>query len=262
MATILNKIIEHKKLEVEKQKQLISLNELLTQKRTRNSFSLKENLLKENASGIIAEFKRKSPSKSWIDQNAVSTNVVPAYEAAGASGSSILTDLEFFGGTSQDLIEAAKIVELPILRKDFMIDEYQIIEASKMGADVILLIAACLSPQRVKELAQTAKDYNLEILLEIHNEKELAHICNEVTLVGVNNRNLHTFTTSLETSVQLSAQIPDGFVKISESGIASGSDIQYLKKHGFKGFLIGESFMKTDKPGEACKTFINSVRYD
>ncbi|MDA3894423.1 MAG: indole-3-glycerol phosphate synthase TrpC [Salinivirgaceae bacterium] len=262
MATILDKIIEHKKVEVENQKKLVSINELLTQKRGRSSYSLKANLLKEGASGIIAEFKRKSPSKGWIDQNAISTEVVPAYEHAGASGSSILTDLEFFGGTSNDLIEAAKLVKLPILRKDFMIDEYQIIEASKIGADVILLIASCLSPLRVKELAQTAQEYKLEVLLEIHNHKELEHICKDVNLVGVNNRNLHTFTTSLETSVDLSGHITDDFVKISESGIASGADIQHLLSHGYKGFLIGESFMKTDNPGRACEKFINSVKYE
>lgn len=261
MSTILNKIIERKKVEVEDQKKIVSLNELLNKKRERKSYSLKQNLLKPGASGIIAEFKRKSPSKSWIYKNAISTEIVPAYEEAGASGSSILTDNYFFGGTPNDLIEAAKLVTIPILRKDFMIDEYQIIEASKMGADVILLIAACLSPQRVSELAKIAKENKLEVLLEIHNHKELEHICNEITLVGVNNRNLHTFTTSLETSVELSSNIPDAFIKISESGIRSGNDIQYLMSKGFKGFLVGESFMKTDKPGIACNEFIKSIKY-
>jgi len=259
MATILDNIIAHKKIEVENQKKLVSLFELNLQKRVRESFSLKKNLLKEGASGIIAEFKRKSPSKGWINQHALSTEIVAGYEKAGASGSSILTDTEFFGGTKNDLIEAGKQVDLPILRKDFIVDEYQIIEASKIGADVILLIAACLSPKRVAELAKVAHENKLEVLLEIHNEQELEHICNEITLVGVNNRNLHTFAKSLETSVQLSRQIPDNFIKISESGIASAKDILYLKSYGFKGFLIGETFMKTSNPGLMCKTFIDSL---
>jgi indole-3-glycerol phosphate synthase len=259
MATILDKIIEHKKLEVEHQKRQVPVSELLLQERVREHYSLKQNLSKEGAGGIIAEFKRKSPSKGWINQQAISTEIVPGYEKAGVSGSSILTDFEFFGGTKTDLVEAGKFVQIPLLRKDFIVDEYQIIEASKMGADVILLIAACLSPARVTELAAVAREFNLEVLLEIHNEKELKHICEDVTLVGVNNRNLHTFATSIETSVQLSDQIPDRYIKISESGIATSNDIQYLRNYGFKGFLIGESFMKTSNPGDACKTFIDSI---
>lgn len=259
MTTILETIIAYKKVEVEQQKKEFPLEKLLKQTRLRKRYSLKENLLKSDASGVIAEFKRKSPSKNWINQQAVSTEIVPGYEKAGSSGSSILTDLNFFGGTQSDLIEAGKLVELPILRKDFIIDEYQIIETNKIGADVILLIAACLTPERVAELTKTALQNNVEVLLEIHNEQELGHICDGVTMVGVNNRNLHTFTTSLETSVMLSKQIPDNFIKISESGINSASDINYLKKHGFKGFLIGEWFMKTANPVETCKTFIKSL---
>jgi len=231
----------------------------LQKKRTRDRFSLKQNLLKDNASGIIAEFKRKSPSKNWINQNAIATDIVPGYEKAGASGSSILTDTLFFGGRIQDVVDAGKIISLPILRKDFIIDEYQIIEADKMGADVILLIAACLTPQRVSELAKTAKEKDLEVLLEIHNEQELEHICDNITLIGVNNRNLHTFETSLETSVSLSNHIPKEFIMISESGIANANDIKYLRNYGFKGFLIGESFMRTDDPKIACKTFIDDL---
>lgn len=259
MTTILETIIAHKKVEVESQKKLVSFKELEQMERLRPTYSLKENLLKPEASGIIAEFKRKSPSKDWINKTAKSIDIVPAYERARASGSSILTDLNFFGGTQNDVIDAAKLVQLPILRKDFIIDEYQIIEASKMGADVILLIAACLSTNRVKELAKVARNNNLEVLLEIHNQQELKHICDDITLIGVNNRNLHTFTTRLETSVELAKFIPNNFVKISESGIKTAEDINYLKAHGFKGFLIGESFMKTDNPGLACKNFIDTL---
>lgn len=259
MATILDKIIEHKFIEVAEQKKKVPLAELLKKERSRDHYSLKSNLLKARASGIIAEFKRRSPSKDWINKEAVSANIIPGYEKAGASGSSILTDLYYFGGTVNDILTAAPLVSLPILRKDFMVDEYQIIEANKMGADVILLIAANLSPQRVKELAKTAKEFQLEVLLEIHNEQELDHICDEVTLVGVNNRNLHTFVTSLETSVNLSTLIPDSFIKISESGIRNAEDIKYLRTYGYKGFLIGESFMKTDNPGKACQEFISQL---
>ncbi len=259
MTTILDKIIAHKKGEVEKQKLQLSFNNLIRQKRVRKRYSLKQNILKENAGGIIAEFKRKSPSKGWINQQAESAEIVSSYEKAGVSGVSILTDSAFFGGSQNDLINAGKLVKLPILRKDFIIDEYQIAEANIMGADVILLIAACLSPQRVLELAKTARRYNLEVLLEIHNENELAHICDEVNLVGVNNRNLHTFKINLETSVQLSSQIPDEYVKISESGISSVDDVKYLRSHGYKGFLMGETFMKTDNPGKSCKEFIKQL---
>lgn len=259
MKTILDKIIEYKKKEVEGQKKLVPLEALLKQERQSPYYSLKANLLNENTSGVIAEFKRRSPSKDWINKEAISTDIVPGYESAGASGSSILTDFKSFGGKVEDILSVRPKVKLPILRKEFIVDEYQIIEANKMGADVILLIAACLSPERVKQLAKTARDYKLEVLLEIHNEEELKHICDNVTMVGVNNRNLHTFETSLENSVKLSSLIPDRFIKISESGIRNADDISYLKKYGFKGFLIGESFMKTDNPAEACKIFIKKL---
>lgn len=259
MQTILDKIITYKKEEVAEQMKRVSTSELINQKRDRPHYSLKQNLLKDAASGIIAEFKRRSPSKNWINKDAISVDIVPAYEKAGASGSSILTDTPSFGGNVNDILTVAPLVSLPLLRKEFIVDEYQIIEANKMGADVILLIAACLSPERVKQLAKTASDYNLEVLLEIHNEAELKHICNEVSMVGVNNRNLHTFETSLENSVRLSKLIPDGFVKISESGIRNTTDINYLKTFGFKGFLVGESFMKAENPGKACADFIKTL---
>jgi indole-3-glycerol phosphate synthase len=258
MDTILDKIIRTKKEEVEEAKRLLPIDELKKQKRVRKHYSLKDNLL-NSRSGIIAEFKRKSPSKGWINRDAVSKEIVSDYEKAGASCSSILTDYEYFGGKKEDLITAGEVVELPLLRKDFIIDEYQIIEANIMGADVILLIASCLTPRRVEELANVAKKQGLEVLLEIHNEEEINHICDSVTFVGVNNRNLHTFTTSLDVSVSLSGKIPDKFIKISESGISTYKDILFLQKYGFKGFLVGESFMKTKNPGKSCKSFIDSI---
>jgi len=258
--TILDQIITHKKLEVELQKMTFPVTQLLQLKRMRPHYSLVKNLNISNASGIIAEFKRKSPSKNWIKQEANVTEITAGYEQAGASGLSILTDNHFFGGTIDDLISAAEQVKLPILRKDFMIDEYQVIEAAKMGADVILLIAAVLSPQQVSQMAHLAHQNNLEVLLEIHNHQELDCLCDAVDLVGVNNRDLHTFKTSIQTSSGLSRLIPERFIRISESGINSPDDVRYLRNFGYKGFLIGESFMRTENPGTACATFIQTIR--
>jgi indole-3-glycerol phosphate synthase len=260
MATILDTIIAHKKEEVAANKKLVTLNTLLQQERKRPFYSLKKSLTNRHSSGIIAEFKRKSPSKDWINQQANPERIVPAYQKAGASGVSILTDSRFFGGSLGDLRAAAPMVEMPILRKEFVVDEYQIIETAKAGADLILLIAACLEPEMVLHLAKVAHENGLEVLLEIHNQKELRHITEEVDLVGVNNRDLHTFKISLETSVELSPFIPDRCVKISESGIGSALDINYLKHFGYRGFLIGESFMKTSDPGVACKKFITDLK--
>lgn len=258
-ATILDKIVAHKKTELEAQKRKVTLQQLLGTKRARPHYSLTNELLKPEASGIIAEFKRKSPSKDWINRQA-KANVIPAgYEQAGASGVSILTDEHFFGGTLQDLILAAEMVKIPILRKEFIIDEYQVIEAAKTGADVVLLIAACLSPQQVVSLAQIAQENKLEVLLEIHDINELGHICNNVDFVGVNNRNLHTFETSLQTSVELANEIPEPYIKISESGLHKPQDILMLKKHGYRGFLMGENFMKTGHPDKECAQFIKKL---
>lgn len=259
MDSILEKIIAYKKTEVEQQKKLVPLNTLLLQKRKRSYYSLKERLSEPQSSGIIAEFKRRSPSKNWINQKASAPEIVKAYENAGAAGLSILTDTHFFGGSMNDLILAAPLVESPVLRKDFIIDEYQLVEAEKNGADVILLIAACLLPEQVLHLAKAAKALQLEVLLEIHHQQELKYITEEVDLVGINNRNLHTFATSLETSAELSPFVPDRCLKISESGISSALDINYLRHFGFKGFLMGEQFMKSPQPGLALKQFINEI---
>jgi indole-3-glycerol phosphate synthase len=180
------------------------------------------------------------------------------YTAFGASGISVLTDHDFFGGSLDDLV-AARDNEVPLLRKDFMIDEYQLIEAKALGADVILLIAACLSPKEVKQLATEAKKLGLEVLLELHGEAELEHICDEVDLVGVNNRNLKNFEVDLQHSVRMAEKIGDGFIKIAESGINDVNNIRFLKQHGFEGFLIGEYFMKQEDPGKAFKEFTYSL---
>ncbi len=259
MTTILDEIIKHKSEEIEEQKQRVPIESILLQKRKRPHYSLKDNLLRENTSGIIAEFKRRSPSKDWINKNAVAKDIVTGYQKVGASGASILTDTHFFGGSTTDITSTVENINIPILRKDFIIDEYQIIEANRIGADVILLIAACLSTEKVKELAKIAVENSLEVLLEIHNKQELGHICDDITFVGVNNRNLHNFETSLQLSVDLCALIPERFIKISESGIQNANDVKYLKSYGYKGFLIGESFMKTKNPSNACKIFIDKL---
>ncbi|MES2882617.1 MAG: indole-3-glycerol phosphate synthase TrpC, partial [Bacteroidota bacterium] len=220
--------------------------------------SLKKALLGKTNTGIVAEYKRRSPSKGIINGHSTVTEVTAAYEMSGASAISILTDEIFFGGSLIDL-EAAQARTIPLLRKDFMIDEYQLIEAKAFGADVILLIAACLTPPEVKSMSATAQRLGLEVLLELHDETELSHLCDDVSVVGINNRSLRTFEVSLEHSVNLSAQIGEGFVKIAESGINSINDINYLKQHGFNGFLIGEYFMKHQNPGEAFKNFATAL---
>ncbi len=258
---ILDKIIETKKAEVANQKKVVNVEKLKDYPLfNRKCISLKENLLKENVSGIIAEFKQKSPSKGEINFRVKVEEVTKAYVDAGASCLSVLTDYEYFGGTLANLVKARETnPDIPILRKDFMIDEYQIVEAKAYGADVILLIAACLSQEKALQLAKKAKELGLDVLMEIHNSKELEVVNDYVDIVGVNNRNLKTFEVDVETSVSLSKLIPDKFVKISESGLAGADEIRYLRKHGFKGFLIGESFMKNDNPGEACKKLIKQL---
>ncbi|MEN9569923.1 MAG: indole-3-glycerol phosphate synthase TrpC [Bacteroidota bacterium] len=257
---ILDKIIAYKKTEVAIAKAAVSLSALQQQPLyNRPTFSLKQFLLDENKTGIIAEFKRQSPSKGIINNQADVVQVTRAYTQHGASGLSVLTDTNFFGGTTADLMKA-RVNDIPILRKDFMIDEYQVVEARAMGADVILLIAACLSPQRVKELAAFAKQTGLEVLLEIHNEAELAHICDDTELVGVNNRDLKTFTVDIQRSIELSKKIPEGKIKIAESGIHSTQTIYTMKNAGFNGFLIGENFMKQTDPTIAFAQFVTNLK--
>ena len=225
----------------------------------RPCISLK-NRLQQMPSAIIAEFKRRSPSKDVINQTAKVATVAYDYEQAGVAGMSVLTDGPFFGGSLDDLIQARAVTNLPLLRKDFMIAPYQVYEAKAHGADVILLIAACLTAKKAGELASLAKSLGLEVLLEVHNLEELqSHASKDIDIIGVNNRNLKTFEVSLEISKQLSAQIPAQFVKISESGISSITAIKELNTYGYNGYLMGENFMKTDNPGAAAKTFISQL---
>jgi len=257
---ILDKIIAYKQVEVANAKAIISEQELMQQELFgRKTFSLKQFLNNETKTGIIAEFKRKSPSRGIINGEADVLDVTTGYTKYGASCLSILTDEHFFGGSAKDLA-GARVNDIPILRKDFMIDEYQITEAKAMGADVILLIAACLSPARVKELATYAKNLQLEVLLEIHTEEELAHICDETEIVGVNNRDLKTFTVDIQRSIELSKKIPSDKIKIAESGIHDIETICTLKHAGFKGFLIGENFMKQPDPTIAFADFVQRLK--
>lgn len=257
---ILDTIVAQKKKEVAERKQQVPVAELEKGRFFANeTLSLKSFLLDPARTGIIAEFKRKSPSKGIINDRVTVEEVTQAYAQHGASGISVLTDQEFFGGSLDDLL-AATINEVPLLRKDFMIDEYQLVEAKAYGAEVILLIAACLTPAEVKMMAEVARGLGLEVLLEIHNEEELGHICDAVDLVGVNNRNLKTFTVSIDTSLALINKIPKEKPAVAESGISDVDTIVTLRQAGFTGFLIGENFMKQASPSIAFADFVNQLK--
>ena len=255
--TILDRIIADKKTEIEIKKTIIPISQLeqsVLFDRPQNS--LKERLCKSQ-SGVIAEHKRRSPSKAVINQSLNVQDVAKGYEQAGVCGMSVLTDTRYFGGNLDDLLLARASCEIPLLRKDFIIDTYQILEAKAYGADVILLIAAVLTQQQIKDLSLRAKELNLEVLLEIHNEAELYKaLMPSLDMIGVNNRNLKTFKVDLKNSQNLSNIIPDDFVKVSESGISSVEAINDLKHYGYQGFLIGENFMKSENPGQSAKDFI------
>ncbi len=257
---ILDKIIKDKRKEVALKKEYIPV-QIIEQLPffERKTISL-VNRLKKSKTGIIAEFKRRSPSKSIINDTAIVEDVAIGYENAGVCGMSVLTDEIYFGGTTDDLLIARESCNLPLLRKDFVIDEYQMLEAKAFGADVILLIAAILSREEIKQFSEFAKRLGLEVLLEVHNEEELQKsIMPSIDMLGVNNRNLKTFEVSLEMSKVLADKIPDDFVKVSESGISSVNAIKELQPYGYKGFLIGENFMKTEDPGESAKKFIDEL---
>ena len=259
---ILEKIIKHKAVELAERKSLFPIK-LLEQSIhfEGTAVSLKKYLLREDKTGIIAEFKRKSPSKGLINKHAEVERTTIGYMQAGASALSVLTDTEFFGGKNDDLTTARKFNFCPILRKDFIIDEYQIIEAKSIGADAILLIAAALEPAQLLKLAGFAQSLGLEVLMEVHNEDELnANINQHLDLIGVNNRNLKTFETTIDTSKHLASLIPAEFIKVSESGISDPNTIVELRNHGFQGFLIGETFMKESRPDLAAAIFMEQMK--
>ena len=257
---ILDRIIQEKQKEVALQKVKVPISQLRDSALFHHeTISLSERLQK-SPSGIIAEFKRRSPSESEINKTARIQDVAKGYETAGASGMSVLTDSQFFGGDLTDLLAARKATSLPLLRKDFMIDEYQIYEAKAHGADVILLIAAALSPEEISLLAGVANQLDLEVLLEVHNREELQNsYVSGIQMLGVNNRDLKTFTVDLQTSIDLATEAPSGVTLVSESGIQSPEDVLKLRQAGYNGFLIGTNFMRQTDPGLAASQFINQL---
>src|SRR5690554_123138 len=257
---ILDKIVLDKRREVDLIKSIVTVSQLETHALfNRTTVSLAD-ALRNSTTGIIAEHKRRSPSKSIINQANSVDQVAQGYENAGVAGMSVLTDGKYFGGSLDDLLLARASVEMPLLRKEFIVDEYQILEAKAYGADVILLIASILDREEIKAFSELAQSLSLNVLLEVHNEVELhKSVMPSLDLLGVNNRNLKTFEVSLETSKTLSELIPDDFVKVSESGISSIEAINELRPYGYKGFLIGENFMKTDNPGESASQFIKQL---
>jgi indole-3-glycerol phosphate synthase len=258
---ILEKIIADKKKEVEQKRVMLPYHVLEQYPHyVHETVSLHEQLARGGTTGIITEFKRRSPSKGVINDKVEIVDVVKNYERHGAAGISVLTDEKYFGGFSDDLMVARATVTCPILRKDFIIDEYQIVEAKALGADVILLIAACLTPAAVKRLSAFALSLGLEVLLELHDAEELGHICNDTSLVGINNRNLKTFEVDIERSLKMAELIPDEKIRIAESGISSPANIKLFRDHGFSGFLIGENFMKEANPGEAFRLFTEKLK--
>ncbi|MBC7605524.1 MAG: indole-3-glycerol phosphate synthase TrpC [Burkholderiales bacterium] len=257
---ILDKIIFDKRREVALKKSLVSTAQLESSFLFGNRTISLSKLLRNSPTGIIAEHKRRSPSKPTINNSFSVEEVVTGYESAGVSGISVLTDAKYFGGSLEDLILAKAAVNVPLLRKEFIIDEYQILEAKANGADAVLLIAAVLTPEEIKNLSEFAQSLSLEVLLEIHNLEELQKsMVPSLDIVGVNNRNLKTFEVDLNYSKDLASAIPEDFVKISESGISSIDTVNTLKSFGFQGFLIGENFMKTDNPGASAKVFIDQL---
>lgn len=263
MKDILEEIVAHKRIEVAEQKEqtpphklYAEVERMMSEGVTKRSLS---QALTEDDFGIIAEFKRKSPSKGWIKEDSKPEVIPPSYERAGAAALSILTDEKYFGGSLDFIRKARPLVKIPILRKDFIIDEYQLFQARLIGADAVLLIAADLSKQEVRSLTATAHELGLEVLLELHSEHELDYADIDVDALGVNNRNLGTFVTDVQNSFRLAARLPQDKVLVSESGISNPDTIKLLREAGYRGFLIGETFMKTDDPGLALKQFIKEL---
>jgi|SRR5450432_345555 indole-3-glycerol phosphate synthase len=260
MENILEKIISYKKEEIKKRKQESPVRLLEKQPEFgRAIFSMRKYLLDPERTGIIAEFKKKSPSKGIINDSATVEEVTAAYARYGASMISVLTDGPSFGGSSEDL-QRARFNALPILRKDFILDPYQLVESRAMGADVILLIAACLEPSETRKLATIANQLGLEVILEIHEEKELDHLCEEVDVVGINNRDLKTFSVDIARSIRLAEKLPADKLRIAESGIRDVETLLHMKAAGFNGFLIGEQFMKAPDPAIVFASFIDQLK--
>jgi indole-3-glycerol phosphate synthase len=257
---ILDTIVARKKAEVDERKKRKPLDVIkLDAFYIRNTISLVKGLSRPYASGIIAEFKRKSPSKGVINDRVDLLEVTKGYQDAGASAVSILTDEYFFGGDDQDVVRAREVLDIPILRKEFIIDEYQVHEAKALGADLILLIAACLTKEEVVRFSTVARSLGLEVLLELHDEDELGHVCETIDLVGINNRSLKTFDVNIARSLRMAGQLPKDKLKVAESGIDDPAQVKLFRENGYSAFLIGENFMKTNDPGMALNDFRNQI---
>ncbi|MCD7710515.1 MAG: indole-3-glycerol phosphate synthase TrpC [Porphyromonadaceae bacterium] len=259
MKDILEEIVAEKRREIERQKQIVSEEVLCENCTAQRLHTSMRKALTDSPYGIIAEFKRKSPSKGWIKQAGEIRFIPPAYEENGAAALSILTDTPFFGGSLHDIATVRPLTRLPILRKDFIIDEYQLYQAKLVGADAVLLIAAALPLDKCRQLVAKAHELGMEVLLEIHREEEFDYISGDIDMIGINNRNLGTFHTDVENSFRLAGKLPEGAVKVSESGISRPETIKALRAVGFNGFLIGETFMREENPGEALHRFIRTL---
>lgn len=259
--SILNKIVANKQKEVSQRKSLTSLHELETMPNFRKEcLSFKDHLLNPEMLGIIAEFKRKSPSKGIINANADVKDVTVGYQAGGASAISILTEIGYFNGSDIDLTEAKSVTSIPIIRKDFVVDIFQIAESKVLGADAVLLIAEVLEKNQLSEYLAYAHEIGLQALIEVHGESDLIKLPSAAQIVGINNRNLNTFDVNLSHSANMLNLLPKDVVKVAESGITSVEDYLTLKQIGFDAFLIGEFFMRNQDPGEACLNFTNAIR--
>ncbi len=256
---ILEAIVAEKRKEVARKKLLFSNAYLESSGYTSRTCISAVDSIRSNPVAVIAEFKRKSPSKGDINPGISNTEVVSGYQSADAAAVSILTDYPFFGGSANDLLECRPLLQIPVLRKDFIIDEFQVLESKWMGADLVLLIAACLSTREVQKLTQTAHHLGMQVLLEVHDETELGHVCEAVDLVGINNRNLRNFDVSLDHSIRLAEKLPKEKLRIAESGIHNAEAGAQLLQSGFDGLLIGEYFMKEISPAEKLAGFRTAV---
>ncbi len=258
---ILDQIVETKKKEVEENKAVNPLRRLEKSIYNRaKPVSLKQYIMRDDLPGIIAEFKRRSPSKGMINEFADPALVSLAYMQAGASALSVITDNYFFGGSNNDLMAARHNNFCPILRKDFIIDEYQVLEARSIGADAILLIAAILSAGEMKQLSDLAHNLQMEVLFEVHDAAGIDKLPPDAEIVGINNRDLKTFTLNRAHTLEMAATLPANVVKVAESGINDAKKLVELKAAGYNGFLIGERFMREMDPGKACRRFIKQVK--
>ena len=260
MRDILREIIAHKRNEITVQKDSMPYSLLERELADCHSsvYSLKDALL-QSGTGIIAEFKRRSPSRGWINQHANTGDVTKGYEFAGAAALSVLTDSTYFGGTLADLQCVARQAKIPVIRKEFIVDEYQILQARLSGASAVLLIAAALTVEETYRFTRLSKQLDLEVLLELHDEREVEHVSSENTIIGINNRNLGTFVTDLEKSYRMIELLPRDAVWVSESGISNPETVKELRQAGYRGFLIGENFMRTADPGVSLEEFIKEV---